>query len=386
MPIIAAGVGMIAIAMDYLGPRFLTMMASDFERRGFSLAERLLTETRVVVHYISLLVVPSPSRLTLDYDFIVSRSLLDPMTTAPSLVLVAVLLGVGLVALRRAPLLAFPILWFFGLLVIESTVVPLDLAYEHRLYLPSMMPIVFAVAAVIGWGDARRMPVFRAGACAALVILFAAWTWQRNELWRDPVRLWTDTALKSPNKGRVHGNLAKARLDAGDPVGALREYERAHELDPGLPEPLSAQALIYLDHFKNAAKARQLLNEATRLSPSYLPALNNLGVLQMRTGETEAAAATFNRVIGYDAHDPVAIYNLAALSFNRRDYAEAEQRLLAGIASWPAHVGMHALLGLVYLQMGDRRRCEQALATAFSLAPADPMVKAAQQELMKRMW
>jgi hypothetical protein len=70
-----------------------------------------------------------------------------------------------------------------------------------------------------------------------------------------------------------------------------------------------------------------------RSHPSSLPALINLGVLQMWTGEAEAAAATFNHVIGYDAHDPVAIYNLATLSFNRRNYAEPEQRLLAGIAS-----------------------------------------------------
>ena len=41
---------LVAIALDYPGPRFASTMAADFARRGFTLTERLLTETRVVVY------------------------------------------------------------------------------------------------------------------------------------------------------------------------------------------------------------------------------------------------------------------------------------------------------------------------------------------------
>jgi Flp pilus assembly protein TadD len=316
----------------------------------------------------------------------VSKGLLDPLTTAPSLLLILLLVGLGLAALRRAPMVALPILWFFGLLVIESTVIPLDLAYEHRLYLPSMLPIVAAVAALVaGVRVGVRRPAVRLAIAACAIVLLAAWTWQRNEIWRDPVRLWTDTAAKSPNKARVHTNLAKAQLDAGHATAALQSYQRAYQLDPRQVEPLSAQALIYFTHYNDPAKARALLDEATRLSPRYVPALVNLGVVQMRSGESRAAADSFTRVLSYDAHQRDALYNLAALAFNARDYAEAERWLERGIASWPAHARMHALLGLVYLKRGEPARSQHTLATAFSLAPGDPMVDAAQRELMKRL-
>jgi tetratricopeptide (TPR) repeat protein len=383
-PIAAAVAMTLLIAGNYLGPRFVTMMASDFARRGFTLSERLLSESRVVVYYLSLLVLPLPSRLTLDYDIRISHGLLDPWTTLPAVLLVTGLALLGLALWRRAPLLAMAILWFLGLLAIESTVVPLDLAYEHRLYLPSTLPIVFLAAAVIAaWEQDKRARWLLMPASVMAVATLAVWTWQRNEVWRNPVTLWADTAAKSPHKARVHGNLAKVMLEAGNPAAALAEYERAHALDPQLPEPLNAQAVIYLDYFDDAVRARGILADLERRAPAYVPALVNRGVLEMRAGDQAAAARAFSRVIERDARNPVAIYNLAALNVNARRYAEAEARLNDGIRFWPAQPRLRALLALVYLKRGDRARSEETLAIATSLAPSDPMVRALGNELRK---
>src|SRR5262245_47603974 len=88
------GAAFLGIAAFYLGPRFLPLMAGEYLRRGFTVGERLLTEGRVVGRYLSLLVLPLPSRLNLDYDFPLSRSVLAPPTTLACLLLV-----VGLLAL-----------------------------------------------------------------------------------------------------------------------------------------------------------------------------------------------------------------------------------------------------------------------------------------------
>ena len=53
--------------------------------RDFSLGERLLTELRVVVYYLTLFVFPHPGRLNLDYNFGLSTSLIDPVSTLLSL-------------------------------------------------------------------------------------------------------------------------------------------------------------------------------------------------------------------------------------------------------------------------------------------------------------
>ena len=375
---------LVTIALDYLGPRFVSMMAADFARRGFTLTERLLTETRVLVYYVSLLVFPHPGRLTLDYDIQISRGLLDPATTAVSLALVTAATAWAAAALRRRSLVAFAVLWFLGLLVIESSVVPLDLAYEHRLYLPSAVPIVFAAGAVLGELQHARARALRIAALLVIVAVFAAWSWQRNQVWRDPVGLFADTAAKSPGKARVHTNLGNALRQSGDTRGALAAYERAIELDPSSLKALTAQASLYMDELGDRQRAHDLLLRATQLAPAYAPARNNLGVLHMREGRPDQAAALFEESLARDPADQAALYNLAALCVNRRDYSGAERVLSKGIEAWPGNQRMRALLGLVFVARGDLAGAERAVAPAAGRTPRDPMVTAVLDEIAKR--
>jgi hypothetical protein len=108
----------------------------------------LYLSLRVVIYYISLLVFPHPSRLNLDRDFPLSHSLTDPVTTLLSLLTIVGLIGFAVYRAKRQPLLSFCILWFLGNLVIESSVIALDLIFEHRTYLHSMMAILMGVMLV----------------------------------------------------------------------------------------------------------------------------------------------------------------------------------------------------------------------------------------------
>ena len=89
----------------------------------FSLAQRLYTESRVVLYYISLIFFPHPSRLNLDHDFPLSTSLLMPCTTLGSLIGIIALLCVAILQNKRQPVASFAMLWYFGNLVIESSVI-----------------------------------------------------------------------------------------------------------------------------------------------------------------------------------------------------------------------------------------------------------------------
>ncbi len=134
------------------GKSYFHYIIEGYKILDFTLAERLLTQFRVVLFYVTLLIYPHPSRLNLDYDFLVSRGILDPPTTLFSMVIVAGLIAYSLWTAKKRPLLSFFILWYFGNLLIESSVFPLELVYEHRLYLPSVGPFVlFAILVVKGW-------------------------------------------------------------------------------------------------------------------------------------------------------------------------------------------------------------------------------------------
>jgi hypothetical protein len=138
------------------GGRYIQAIKEGYEYRAssyipFTMGERVLTQSRVVLYYLTLLAFPHPSRLNLDYDFSISRTIFDPPTTLISILIVAGLIGYSIWTAKKRPVLSFCILWYFGNLVIESSIFPLEMVYEHRLYLPAVGPFVlFSLMAIRG--------------------------------------------------------------------------------------------------------------------------------------------------------------------------------------------------------------------------------------------
>jgi tetratricopeptide (TPR) repeat protein len=334
-------VAFLGIAAFYLGPRFLPLMAGEFQRRGFTLTERLLTELRVVVHYLTLLVLPLPSRLNLDYDFPLSRGWRTPPGTLACLAVLAGLLAVAVWQFSRRRLLSLAILWFLGGLAIESTVIPLDIIYEHRLYVPSMLPLVFGVGLALtrlaGW------PRARAAALAAILLALAIGSVARAQVWADPVRLFADTARKSPNKARVHANLGIAHLDRRDYAAAQRAFTRALELDPGLTGAANNLALIHLDQLRQPAEARRLLEDAAARKPRDAGTRVNLAVACWQLGDRGEAVRQLEAARELDTEDPRIPHNLAAAYLEMGDTARAAQVLDQALASWPQDADLRRL-------------------------------------------
>jgi hypothetical protein len=138
----------IILAADYyrFGMSLFERMGTIYQLRGFTMWERVLTEFRVLVRYITLLILPLPGRLNLEHDVPVSYGLFNPFTTVLSLLFLLGLLALGFYLARRRPLISFFIFWFFIQLAIESSFVPLELMFEHRLYLPSVsLAVILAV-------------------------------------------------------------------------------------------------------------------------------------------------------------------------------------------------------------------------------------------------
>jgi len=107
--------------------RILTL---PYEFRDFTLSQRLLTQFRVVVLYVTLLLLPLPSRMNLDWDFQKSLGFFSPPSTFFSILLVCGILVWAVAAARRYRLYSFCVFWFFGNLVIESSFLPLEMVFE----------------------------------------------------------------------------------------------------------------------------------------------------------------------------------------------------------------------------------------------------------------
>ena len=141
-----------AFGLILWGPRYYNDIVEGYKMREFTLEERVLTQFRVVLYYLTLLIYPHPSRLNLDYGFPLSKTIFDPPTTLISILIILGILGFSLWIAKRRPVLSYFILWYFVNLVIESSIFPLEMVYEHRLYLPAVGPfILFSLMLVRGF-------------------------------------------------------------------------------------------------------------------------------------------------------------------------------------------------------------------------------------------
>ena len=170
--------------------------------------------------YLKLLVFPHG--LSVEHDFFVSNSLLQPITFAASLGLLS--LAVIVVAtLKNRRLVAFSIIWFFVTISVTSSFIPNNIfVAEHRVYLP-MIGLSFLTAGIYRYWEKPRL--FWSIAIP-IVLLLSTVTFMRNLIWKDDVTLWRDALAKAPGLSRPYNNYAVALTHAGRFDEAIAAYQK----------------------------------------------------------------------------------------------------------------------------------------------------------------
>jgi Flp pilus assembly protein TadD len=313
--------------------------------KPFTPGERLLTELRVVVFYLSLFVFPLPSRMNLLHDFALSHSLLDPPSTGLSLLVLLALAALAVVCARRAPLVTFALAWCALQLLIETAVLPLALAFEHRMALPLVGLCIGAAWVVFAAARLRPVPAFAVGLAAVAALGVA--TVRRNALWSDELALWTDVAAKSPNVLAAQNNLGMALARAGRPAEAEAATMRALAIDPTDAEVLNdLGALLYARGDRKGALARY--GEALHYAPDHHKARFNLGMTLGEAGELDRAIEHLEMAVRSAPWEPSIWNGLGALHLLRGDLDAAEAALLRALELDPDHADARANLEAVH--------------------------------------
>lgn len=265
----------------------------------------LLTQFRVIVTYLRLLILPVQQNI--DYDYPRYSGFFQGPVVG-SFIFLCLLLGLAIYLYRRSArqpggeggwqrLISFGICWFFLALAVESTIVPLkDLIFEHRLYLPS----VGFFLVMLGGVEFARARFVRARAAWVSLLLVALLTamsvaaYARNALWSDPVALWEDTVSKSPDKFRPHSNLAKQYAERGRLPEAEREFLRALQIDNRRPLSHMDLGVNYLGLGK-IDKALESLERAALLDTDNPDIYYFLALALTEKGDTKLAALAFKK-------------------------------------------------------------------------------------------
>ena len=316
-----AGAALLVVPLQRIYLLVRSVGSDQLLERATSLAEGttrfeyLLTELRVVVRYLGLLLMPIG--LTLEHDVSISRSLAEPAVLISALLLAAIF-GAGLwlawphsaknseaeaesgvARSLRDPawrLVGFGALWFFLCLSVESSVIPIpDPMLEHRLYLPSVgfflsVPLAVALA---GSADGTRK---RLALLALITFPLAMAAHARNATWAEPERFWYDMLEKSPRKARVVYNVGFYELQRERRSEALALFERTVELDPKY-----AAAWIWIGNLERQnhrpEAAVRAYESAIAADPANWVTRLDLRTAKLQLGDLEAARRLWGEAV-----------------------------------------------------------------------------------------
>ncbi|MDR3416674.1 MAG: hypothetical protein P4L83_10860 [Nevskia sp.] len=198
--------------------------------RPWTVGQRLLTEPRVLASYLSSLWLPRASNSSLFNDaFRPSTGWLQPAATLPCLIGVLALLGAGLALRRRHPALSFAILFYFAGQLLESTVIQLELYFEHRNYLPAL-PMFWPLALWLT-GSGGLIAV-RRGLAMLLPLLLAGLCHSRAVLWGAPYEQALLLAASDAASPRAQANAASYEVAHGRAGLAVKRLTEATARKP----------------------------------------------------------------------------------------------------------------------------------------------------------
>ncbi len=330
--------GLLIIGILYLTT---TGFPLDYSAYNFTMKERLLTEPRVILLYLSLLLYPMPSRLTLDHDYVLSTSLLNPWTTVIAILVILGLIGYSLSCMRKRPLVAFCILFFFINHVIESSIIPIEIVWEYRNYVPSLSFFILVVLFII-WAfqffQKKKVIFFMIVGCIVfLLIAQSDTTYRRNTLFFSEKLVWIDSSLKSPGLSRPHTNLAYIYSLEGDNKKALAE---------------AGKAVTANKHPNGLSKARML---------------TNLSVYQIQANDREAALKNVRYALSIHPYYDYGHAAAAILMMQKRDLKSAAIYISQALLLSPEDNGLHGKYALILFHQGKYKKALTEARKALTL-------------------
>jgi hypothetical protein len=188
--------GPIVAAAVMLPFRLETLMAT-YINRDFDWFQRVLTQIHVVSDYLVSIAWPAPARMGLLRDDIEVVRSLDIGTMTLGALLLAAFLG-ALALQRHAALASLAILWYFACHALESTILPLELYFEHRNYLAILGPALLVALLV-----SRAKPAYASALALMLIGGLALLMAQRALDWSSYERFVENEARNHPRALRA---------------------------------------------------------------------------------------------------------------------------------------------------------------------------------------
>ena len=362
----------------------LDPLLQGYEYRPFTMIERLLTQPRVLLFYFSQIFYPAANRFSIVHDFMISTSLLTPWTTLPSIFLILTLIGLAVWRIKKNPLFSFAVLFYFGNHVIESSILPLEMVFEHRNYLPTFflfVPISFGVKKLIDYYQTTNkwMYYFLSVSICAGIVGVGSSAYIRNMDWQSNKSLWQDAMRKAPKSARPLQSFAWGYyMQTGQTDKAIELFLKALELECNTTEcgifSYNNLASIYFFQLHDYQKAAEYFHKISESVAKNEKTESLLAQSLIRLGRFDQATPLLERLIAQNPTNHAAVYLKGIISLQQASYSNAYQQFRICSQMESGNWRYLREIGICLTHMGYYERGRWFLRQARQFFPNDSMI------------
>jgi len=362
--------------------------------RQFGMEERLLTQARALWFYLQMFISPDLQQLALFHDdFPISQDWLTPISTLPSVAAWVATLTISIVFAQRIPVISFGALFFLAAHSLESSIIPLEMVFEHRNYLALLGPaFVLAYLLTVHFANSRvdRILLVLGG---LLLLNYAFLTHLRAVDWASASSLTLSEVDHHPESKRANFKAAQLFISLlDDPKLATEAYEKARQhfekvvqLDHGNPDALFGLIVLNL-HLARPPEpewvdqlADELANspvDATRFSTSQFSFLvrwhlGNNPPLSPGTMARLFDAIDENPSLGRVARAGILAARAAYLDRVLKEPQQALPHAERAVKYWPARWHYRKRYAQLLVRLGHWEKAEETLKNGLNLDIAD---------------
>jgi tetratricopeptide (TPR) repeat protein len=264
--------------------------------------------------------------------------------------------------------------------LVESSIIGLELVFEHRNYLPAMFlffPIAAELKRLLDFYRARSQAMFAVLTVSTglLVVGLGMGTYVRNQIWSSGQLLWEDAASKAPASSRPLHNLAWVHFERiGDYRSALELYRLALQGT----KTNSFQESIILNNIasiyyaqKSYKQSVDYWSKALESYPGYAEAAYRLSLALMHSGDLAGAEYRIDSLLSDYARHPAALNLKGILLLQRGKAAESIRFFTPSLKARSTQSTALINIGSAFIALGEMQKAARFFRAAAFSSPSD---------------
>ena len=219
--------------------------------------------------------------------------------------------------------MSFGLLWFFLTISPTSSFIPLnELVSEHRAYLPSAGLCIFFAALLLASMKKLKASFLKFSkhgfisghSIILLIILFFCFNVvNRNFVWKNSERIWTDALKKSPLKARPYNEVGLIFFEQKELNKAEIFFKKTIELNPRYSHTIVNLGNLYSYQGRKEEAILKYQSAIELKRPDSYHAFIGLGNIHVKNNQLQAALDEYKKAVSLNPEHPLAIYNIGRI-------------------------------------------------------------------------